>query len=624
MKFYMMIFISIMLTSCGFNSSEDETTGGEQVTSTSELSKKDDSDGDLISNEDELNMGRNPLLADIPELRVRFLQNYKIIGKAKNLATGEMEEFSIDTRVGRDNPDFKYRVGRVFIRDESYKQGAKVGRYSGHSYGETQEHDLSWVKYPDVDPTFYLKQVMDHKKYFDKEKYEIESISAYLESTAKLKENGFYKSVKNFSVNFYYYDYEKENYEILSTQLIEKHFNQGVNEIFEVEIPNLPVNLIEDNYFKKGEFIISEVNDYEIPELKTTYKTLLKSVKEKSVPVVFNTPLEGSVRYVGLNGGKFKLNKILEILFDKNFEIANDKIKKIQQFENNLPDFTYLREVAEYNKKGRWFIFTSPINKHFLDYDFGKDDFISISYILGNELAGQTNEVIYSYRESADTGNQGTIYSLGNITPNSEVHFQLKPNRVWGEKIKHWKDTIFSPGGSCGRNCIRREYYCNFKFNIFESLDQKMTFNQNFSGELERIKLLVNQDEFELKNLVAEKKVVVFWNEGNLHIKINDISSIKEIVDVEENVISLKLIPFTQSTYNGVLLESWSGRDWYFCPGVAINVAGHNKWPLSVESKEFGKWQHQANWSRVIRGDRKTYSQYFSVGMSGIVNNQFN
>ena len=41
-------------------------------------------------------------------------------------------------------------------------------------------------------------------------------------------------------------------------------------------------------------------------------------------------------------------------MFDKNFEIANDKIKKIQQFENNLPEFTYLKEVAEHNKKGRW------------------------------------------------------------------------------------------------------------------------------------------------------------------------------------------------------------------------------------------------------------------------------
>ena len=47
--------------------------------------------------------------------------------------------------------------------------------------------------------------------------------------------------------------------------MLSRHFEAGVVETFEVELENVPSFLISDNYFTKGEFIISEVADYEIP-----------------------------------------------------------------------------------------------------------------------------------------------------------------------------------------------------------------------------------------------------------------------------------------------------------------------------------------------------------------------
>ncbi len=627
MKFLISTLLIFLLASCGFNSS-DEAGGEPQVGQVDPLkpstSPNEDFDGDLMSNKDELDIGRNPNIANIPNVRVRFLQNYKITVHYKSLADGNEGEFVIDTKTHQDNPDFKYRVGEIFIRNESFNTAANVGKFSTHTWGDINEHDLTWVNYPEADPRFYSDKVLEYKKYFNPDAYEITNITVSLENSVKLKGNDGFKDIKNLSLNFYYYDYEKESFELIQTKLVERHFQAGVNETFDVVLENVPVNLISENYFKKGEFIISELGDFEIPEMELTYKTLLTSVRAKSIPVIYNTPLESEVTYVGINGASASFADILNTLYGSKAVIEQNELKKINQFENNLPDFTYLSEIKEHDKKGKWFVFTNKLRKHYLDHKFAPSDIVSLSYITGNILAVQKAEKIFSYRGLADSTDQMKIYPLGNVTPNSRVHLQFRPERLWGEKIKHWKDTIFSPGGSCGRNCISREYYCNFKFNIFESLDQKLSFNTDLSSEASRIKLIINQDEFSLAELVAQKKADLYWVNKNLHIDIKDILAIKKITEIEENVMALKLVPKSETTYNGVLLESWSGRDWYFCPGVAINVAGHNKWPLSVDSKEFGKWQHQANWSRVIRGDRKSYSQNFSVGVIGIITNLFN
>lgn len=627
MNFFISTILILLLTSCGFNSS-DEPGDNPQVQRVDPLkpstSPNEDFDGDLMTNKDELAVGRNPNIANIPNVRVRFLQNYKITVKYKALADGKEGEFVIDTKTHQDNPDFKYRVGEIFIRNESFNTAANIGKFSTHTWGDFNEHDLSWVSYPEADPRFYSDKVLTYKKYFNPDNYEITNISVNLENSAKLKGNDGFKEIKNLNINFYYYDYEKESFELIESKLVERHFQAGVNETFDVVLENVPLNLIAENYFKKGEFIISELGDYEIPEMELTYKKLLTSVRAKSIPVIYNTPLESEISYVGMNGVEASFTDVLNTLFGKKAVIEQNELKKINQFESNLPDFTYLSEIKEHDKKGKWFVFTNKLRQHYLDHKFLPSDIISLSYITGNILADQKAEKIFSYRASADSTDDMRVYPLGNVTPNSRIHIQVKPERLWGEKVKHWTDSIYSVRGPCSGNCIYREYRCNFKFNIFESLDQKLTFNTDLSSEASRIKLIINQDEFSLADLVKEKKADLYWINNNLHIDIKNILAIKEITEIEENVMALRFIPKKETTYNGVLLESWSGRDWYFCPGIAINVAGHNKWPLSVDSKEFGKWQHQANWSRVIRGERKSYTQNFSAGVIGIITNLFN
>jgi hypothetical protein len=620
---FLSLIILMVATSCSFKEQDDLTTPNKS-TDPFVIDENSDSDGDFIKDIEEVQLGRNPFVGDMPEVRINFLQNYKIIVGHKNLVDGTTNEFVIDTKVYKDNPDFKYRVGDKFIRTQSYKKAGEIGKFSTHNWGDINEHDLSWVGYPELDPKFFLKQQLDFKKYFNKEESGITSIKIILENSIRLKEMGGFHSIKNLKLGFYYYDYEKENYLLLGQKLIKRQFNAGVNEIVEVELENVPLNLMSENFFKRGEFVISELMDFEIPELDRNYQSLLASVRAKSIPVVFNTPLEAQTFYVGLNGRKAHFAKILEILFPKKAVIEEDQLIKINQFENNLPDFTHLNEVKVQDKKGKWFILTNSISKHFLDFEYTSNDVISLSYLTGTELSDQSHEKILSYGVDVNSQGENGEFDLGPVSPNSQIDFQLLPKRRWGEKRIHGSDKVQS-NANCGKNCYSYEFTCWFEFNHFEPYDNSpFNWSKDLDQDFRKLKIIINEDEFYLTDLIKEKKVSLSWQGEFIHISISNINVIKELQEHQANRLALKLPSFSEETFDGIKLVNLSGRDGGHCAHLTINYAFNTGTPISFESYDFNKWAPMVNWNVVKKGPNRTYHQNFSIELGAIINNKFN
>jgi len=588
------------------------------------LNTNHDSDGDLVSDKEEASLGRNPRIADLPSIRVRFLQNYKISVSYKDLTSGDEGQFEIDTKIGANNPDFKYRVGNLFLRDSSYKTAASVGKFSDHSWGEYVEHDLTWVKYPDIDQRFFQENVMKYGQYFNENKYLITNVVIELENSIKLNSNTDYKQISNPELTFRFYNYESENYDVIASEKIERSIVSGVNEVVTIRIENINPKLISENYFKKGEFIVSELTNYEIPQLEVDFKTLISSISQNTVPIVYSTPLETAVEYVATGNG-IKFREILSILFDKKFTIENEKLKSINQFQDNLPKYEYLSELRDVDKKGNWFVFTNRLNKHYLVHDFTNKDVVSLSYILGKDLSSQVDEKIFSYSENVETTDHFQTYTLGNIYPNSEVSFFIESKRLFGEKIKSWND-VFRNQGCAGRsgNCVSFPFQCDVSFNIFESLDTNFNFNKELNGEIARILLVINGNEYNLVELLREKKLSLEWSEQGVSFNIKNISAIQNISNTDENVMGLKLLALRESSFNGVKLVNMSGKAYYECPRLVTFLAGSNKWPLSVESQKFGEWANTVNWNLVLRGDHKNYVQMFSVGITSVIANFHN
>ena len=194
----------MVLGACSFKSTSDsEGKKTEPIVSQETVitDPKDDSDGDKITDGEEITRGTNPFIADIPELQVRFLQNYSIsfqqTSTTENMSsTGEVR---IETAFGRINPDFKYRVGEVMLKERSFQSAATIGKFESHSWGEITRQDLTWVKYPEIDPAFYHAEAMRVRPYFEKDSV-IEGLKVNLENTFKLLPNSRFKEIKNLLI----------------------------------------------------------------------------------------------------------------------------------------------------------------------------------------------------------------------------------------------------------------------------------------------------------------------------------------------------------------------------------------------------------------------------------------
>jgi len=623
----------LILASCSLKGTGD--MGGGAVTATVsdlKIDPNEDSDGDGVLDGEEQSKGRNPFVADLPDLKVRFLQNYKIEVFYHKKGSTDAKSFVIDTNVKDTNPDFKFRVGNVFARSNALRTASSFGRFSSHTSGKFDEHDLSWVSYPELDPKFFHQQALIYRDVFTDEN-EIDNIKITLSNQVKLLESANFREVKNLKLNFYYLNHETENYEVLSSTVVDRHFQSSIYETFEVVIDHAPVNLLKESFFKRGEFLISEVDDYEIPSLGVSYKALLASVKAKSIPVLLETPLEEKIYYVAASKG-IQFQDILKATFDHNYEVKEDALLKIGQFQNNLSDFTHLKEVKDKDKLGKWFVMTNEFKENYLDHQYVPNDRIILSYITGTELAEQNQESVYSYNARL-TGNQSeSILPLGNVTPNSQIDIQLKPLNRFGTRFTT-EDIHWSPnGGSCGKNCTTRAMTCDWSVNKFNKYDEGFSFNTDLTGkEGEKLSLIINGQEFIISKLLSEKKVILYKVANNVHLSIPDINRILELKDFEESQLSLKVKSFAGTNFMGVKLVGRSGEWQGFggCPFNTPAVAESRGTQISKDTLDLGEimgWvnnAHSRGWPYPITYmDSGAYYQEIALGVSSTIENYYN
>ena len=587
-----------------------------------------DSDGDKVLDQNELNAGRHPFIADLPQIDLRFLQNYSI--SIIYLEDGEEKEFKIDTRPLRGQANFKYRVGDILIRNESFNQAAKIGIYNNHHTAEITDNDLTLIKYPSIDKKFYLKTMNDFKEKINEENITIENITIVLGNSIRLAGNGIYNSIKDLELDFYFYDQELRNYVTIGSKKIKRHFNAGVDEIFEITLNNVPFKLIRDGYFARGEFILLKIRDYDIPYLKTSYRQLISSIDRKTIPVIYNTPLKSKIFHVALGVKKKKsFYDIVKTIFDTQFIIEDNNLVKIRQFGNNMEPFNYLHQLRNKNKQGKWFVFTSPINRHYLDYHYSNKDKISLSYITGQILAKRSEQSINSYDFQFTSGAHEYSMPLGHSSANAEIHLLLSPVVQWGQKVKI-ENILYKEGKTvhCGRGniCPALDFSCKVQQYEFIDYEKPLDFKKNLGGDISGVLFLViGENEYALEDLQKEKKLQVYWIDNDAHIVIKDLQKIQEYSFGENHPIALKIKTIIKKSSQGLRLIETGGNGNNYCPDFMRRVSTYRgKIPFSYESLLLDVIKMKASKYGIDFVKQREFRQHFLFKINAVLDNFHN
>lgn len=597
MKYLLTIVVFALFVSCGFSpSKEDQNSGSKKTEALNHEVEKLDSDGDFVTDKEEIERGRNAFVADVPKVKVNFLQNYNI-----QISYNDNSLFEIDTLTAKDDPEFKYRIGALFLKENSLNNAAKLGRFSGVTWGHIKQEDYSWVKYPDIDEKYYFSKKAEFEEF--KEKEIVES-KITLENSLKLMESPYFKSIEDLELNFYYYSYEKEAYIPLHTQKIDQVFQGGVRENFEVVISNPPQELITDSYMRHGKFIISEIKDFYIPDYKITYREFLASVKAKTVPVYKTTPYENGLNYVAVPDKGDSFINILSKLYFEKFEINDEMLVRLEQFSNKLPSFKYLYELKNEDKSGQWFVMTNALKQHYLKHKFTNQDSITLSYIMGSELANREDEIIPSFRRNVFSGSTEKMLPLGNISRNSKVSLSIYLESIKGVKLLATNEHFsFSPrcrGNCSGANWSVRASFSNNRFKDFDS-EWNIT---NYEEALPAFNFYINNTKISTADLIKDNILsVTLKNDsyGNyLFFEFSNLHRIDVILSGQENTAFLEILPLSVGyAGEGLEVKDIGGRniDKNFHAGlICLQEADKRKIPLAVTSWGFNKWQNKVSW----------------------------
>jgi hypothetical protein len=630
----MPIFITLLLilSSCAFKKEDEnnQTVRGTQAVLTEDL-KKLDSDGDLITDYEELVNGSDPNIADYPEVKVTFLQDYSI-----DVNFEEAGGILFDTQTLRDDPSFKYRVGDVFLRENAKKSAANFGRFSGVMNGEIKERDYSWVKYPDVDPFYYHKLVHDFKSYEEKK---IKNVNIKLSNSLRLSESLYYNEIQNLEVNFYYYSYKSESYVLLHTEKINKVFKQGVREFFNVEIINAPAELIQDNYMRKGEFIISEVKDFYIPAINRQYSTLLNSIKYKTIPVYTVTPDEEKLQYVAIGHDGEGFISILQKIYPNKFLIQDEKLTQIQEFTNNLGQFRHLHEIKDQDKEGMWFVMTNRLKEHYLRHKFTRSDYIILSYLLGSELSSQLDEKQFGMALEINSEDTGKTVVLGNVHKNSNIDVSVILNREVGVSLNKEHGGVTYTPGQC-RNCTGNNWTVSAEY-VINSFTPYSLGSVDFSETLlkKAISVFINNTEISWEDVEKQNLGSIKLNntrsKKSIDINLHGLDKLDAFVAGKENVAFIKINPISVNQAGlGLELKNVKGiniKPLDHAGPLSFNEAGRLKVPVAITSWRLNEWENTAPWDRpwtngyvISRGQLQNYYEGIEVDVVSTITNNFN
>jgi hypothetical protein len=592
--------LTSLISSCSFKSDKKDE---KKVTTTQEIKPEDleklDSDGDLINDLEEENSGLDRFIANIPKLSVNFLQDYSINVNYKD----ESAKFSLDTKIARDNPDFKYRVGSLFLRENSLKNAAKLGRFSGVSSGKIKQEDFTWVKYPEIDEYYYFQKAREYKYW---NQHEVKGSSITLENTLKLLESPIYESINQVEMSFYYYSYSQEAYVLIHTEKLDRVFHSGKREDFQITINNPPRELIEDTYFRHGEFIISEIKDFHIPGLKLKYSDLISSVKAKSIPVYKTTPYENTLNYVSVNSHGEEFISILKKLYSDKFTVQENSLSQVEQFTTNLSDYTYLHEVALEEKLGKWFIMTNKLKEHYLKHKFTNKDAITLSYLTGRELSNQAQEKIYSFQSQMKSLNSGKLIPLGNITNNSTLDISIFPNGKEGVELSSKGGRFAYRPPNC-RNCTGTNWsvQADYQINSFSPFSQDWHL-ESIEEIRKSFDVLVNNKVLTLDELIAQNHATIQLKGDEIfkfvHITIKNFNEFEVIDSGKENVAFIKIRPISvDHAGEGLQINKMGGHNIdkvFHAGGICFQEAFKHKTKLAITSWKFEEWKKNVPWGK--------------------------
>ena len=372
----------VLLPSCSFKKPSESKGVVQQI---SGLSTTDpDSDGDGITDSEEIKNGTNPLIAQVPEFKGKFFEELKL--KVNFYRRSDNSSFSTtfhvkNTMVNEGGVRLEERdyisYGSEFLAEDAAKQVNKVSFFGSHLKSSIDKSYLNLFSPPRMND----KRVLP----FSKNVKEILEFAEY-DSIDFTLSNGLHfsdlsnNSLTDLIIDLVWYNEIEKKLVTIGSDFVKGtyQFNKTYNAVpFSFKLSNKEIaKRIVDGGARN---IFIKIRDFRIVETGVFYKQIIQSVLEKSVPVVISNGESVKTVFVGLGGGNKGFQDILSMGLDTKFLVQNSRLmtigEKTEKVEISVDAFGNSQ-----NMTSRWFVVTNEIHNNPFTYSFSASDIIVLSY----------------------------------------------------------------------------------------------------------------------------------------------------------------------------------------------------------------------------------------------------
>lgn len=468
-------FLLILIISCSFKKESDSPPPSSKseakpiVVTSEELFL--DSDGDSITDAEEVKQGSDPFLADIPVFEGTLFEEMKVSIELHNKVSGLYDTLKWEIKGGRiklswikdDEPAPREGLYmETLLKNYAFNNGFKKNDFRFFNFNEGVFSFASPVLFENT-----LFSISDKLVGLQKQGFAISRAEVLILSQFKLS-SGHYQFFRNPVFDVYYKSRNKEGLIFIESKRIDGTYNFNEENQVYVGFESFDENIINDALISGGASFFLKLRDFTIYDNDVTYSTLLQNVLLKSVPVTIAYSNDEETKesraqtlYVGINGEKALLKDILKKTFKEKVLMTSTSIDQINGLSNKIRSFG---ETGQ-NETLKWYVGANSISDNIYSYEFGPNEGIGLAYVSDKKIE---KKPIYVSRLSLNSAqNISTSGSLPVETKNLKI--RLVPRKLqipvgnfqtftqpncgrgdWDENVVTYQKTVLSWSNGMG------------------------------------------------------------------------------------------------------------------------------------------------------------------------------
>lgn len=420
-----------LITSCSFKKEEKKDRSSKDQLRTDITQDTTDSDGDGVTDQDELKASTDPFIADVPTFQGEFFKELKVNIELYNKISKGYENIKWVIKDGKTKLSWEAEEmpsphGSLYMETLLKNYATNVSfKKNNFRFFDYNEGIFSYSSPNLFEDTLF--SISNQLIGLSRQGYQINRAEAVILSKFQITSKK-YQSFRNPVFDIYYKSKNREGLIFIESKRIDGTYSFNEDNDVYIHFESTDPQIINEALLSGGASFFLKLRDFVIYDTGETYSSILEKVQSKSVPVTIAYTQQGEAEkttvetiYVGINGEPKRLKEILKISLKDEVLMTDLSIDQVRGLSNRIRSYG----ESGQNETLKWFVGASDIEDNVYSHKFNPNQGIGLAYISDKKIE---KKPIFVSRSTLSNGLSSTSGKLPSETKGLKI--KITPQRL--------------------------------------------------------------------------------------------------------------------------------------------------------------------------------------------------